>query len=146
MNFQLLKESFVISLPVAIMNSITAVGVMVLQAGINKFGTEHIAAYSAASKIMMILEQIGSTFGYACSTFVGQNLGAKKLDRILKGVNQMAIVMGVFHIFLGIVMMLVTRWILTMMIGADQVSVVDYGVQYITSTVAFRYTKFTRLS
>lgn len=137
MNYQLLKESFVISLPVAIMNSITAVGVMVLQAGINKFGTEHIAAYSAASKIMMILEQIGSTFGYACSTFVGQNLGAKKLDRILKGVNQMALVMGVFHIFLGIVMMLVTRWILTMMIGADQLDVVDYGVQYMRINYMF---------
>ncbi len=137
MNFQLLKESFVISLPVAIMNSITAVGVMVLQAGVNTFGTEHIAAYSASNKIMIVLETIGSTFGYACSTFVGQNLGAKKMDRILKGVNQIALVMGIFHVLLGIGMMFVTRWILMMMIGADQVNVVDYGMQFMRINYLF---------
>lgn len=137
MGFELLKESFMISLPVAIMNSITAVGVMVLQSGVNTFGTDHIAAYSSSSKIMMILETISSTFGYACSTFVGQNLGAKKLDRILKGTNHMALIMGTFHIFLGIGMIFVTRWILTMMIGADQKNVIEYGIQYMRINYIF---------
>ena len=136
-NLSLMKESFVISLPVAIMNSITAVGIMVLQAGVNKFGTEHIAAYSAASKVTIILETIGSTFGYACSTFVGQNLGAKKIDRILKGANQIAMVMGIFHVILGIVMMFVTRWILTMIIGASEQNVIEYGFQFLRINYIF---------
>ena len=113
MNFELLKESFVLSLPVAIMNSITAVGVMVLQVGVNHFGTQHIAAYSAGSKIMTVLETVGMTFGFACSTFVGQNLGAGKLDRILKGVNETALVMAILHIVLGVLMILTTKPILT---------------------------------
>ena len=49
LDLPLLKKSFFLSVPVAIMNSITAVGVMVLQAGVNSFGTLHIAAYSAGS-------------------------------------------------------------------------------------------------
>ena len=55
MDTELLKRSFFLSFPVAIMNSITAVGVMVLQTGVNHFGTDYIAGYSAGSKIMVIL-------------------------------------------------------------------------------------------
>ena len=58
LDLPLLKKSFFLSVPVAIMNSITAVGVMVLQAGVNSFGTQHIAAYSAGSKIMVLLETV----------------------------------------------------------------------------------------
>ena len=130
MDWKLLKKSFFLSFPVAVMNSITAVGVMVLQAGVNHFGTEYIAAYSAGSKIMVILETIGSTFGSAGATFVGQNLGAGKIDRILKGINELAIVMVVVHILLAIVMFFSTTSILGMMIGKEQTNVIAYGNQY----------------
>lgn len=139
MNFGLLKESFVLSLPVAIMNSITAVGVMVLQVGVNHFGTQHIAAYSAGSKIMTVLETVGMTFGFACSTFVGQNLGAGKIDRILKGVNETALVMALLHIVLGVVMILTTKPILTMMIGSSQPEVIEYGCQYMRILYIFLF-------
>lgn len=139
MNTNLLKESFVLSLPVAIMNSVTAVGVMVLQAGVNHFGTQYIAGYSAGSKIMMILETIGSTFGYACSTFVGQNLGARKTDRIRKGVNEIALVMGIFHIVLGALMLCITKPILTMMVGAGEKEVIAYGCQYMRINYIFLF-------
>ena len=131
MNVSLIKESFLISIPVAIMNSITAVGIMVLQAGVNHFGTTYVAAYSAGGKIVIILEQIGSTFGYACSTYVGQNLGARKPNRIRKGVNQTAVVMVVVHILLGIVMLIISKPILAMMIGKSETIVIAQAYQYL---------------
>ena len=137
MDTELLKRSFFLSFPVAIMNSITAVGVMVLQTGVNHFGTDYIAGYSAGSKIMVILETVGSTFGFACSTFVGQNLGAGHPDRILKGVNEIALVMTVFHIILGIIMYFSTRWILGMMIGREETTVIEYGFQYMRILYVF---------
>ena len=139
LDLPLLKKSFFLSIPVAIMNSITAVGVMVLQAGVNSFGTQHIAAYSAGSKIMVLLETIGSTFGYACATFVGQNLGAGKTERILKGVNEVAFVMGVFHIVFGIVLYFCTRTFLGWMIGSSEVEVIELGVQYMRILYVFLF-------
>ncbi len=137
MDWGLLKKSFLLSFPVAIMNSITAVGVMVLQVGVNHFGTEYIAAYSAGSKIMVVLETIGSTFGTACATFVGQNLGAGKVDRILKGVNELALIMIGIHILLAVVMYFSTNSILSMMIGSEQTAVIAYGFQYMRIMYVF---------
>lgn len=139
MNHTLLKESFFLSLPVAIMNSITAVGCMVLQTGVNGFGTEHIAASSASSKVIMILEQIGTTFGYAMSTFTGQNIGAGKHERIISAIHRLCLVMLVFHVILAAVLIFTAPSLMAVMIGTDQPDVITYSCQYLTVNYIFLY-------
>lgn len=73
-------------LPVAVMNSVTAVGGMVLQYFVNAMGTGYVAAYAAAMKVCGLFEQAGGTVGLAMLTFTGQNFGAAKYDRIRRGV------------------------------------------------------------
>lgn len=137
MNLSLLKDSFFISIPVAIMNSITACGIMILQAGVNHFGTAYVAGYSAASKLIIILEQLGSTFGFACSTYVGQNLGAHRPDRIRYGVKQIAIIMVITHLALGAIMWFISVPILSWMIGAKETTVIQYAYQYLKINYIF---------
>ncbi len=77
-----------IGLPVAFMNSITAAGGMLLQYFVNLMGSSYVAAYSACMKFASLFEQFGMSVGLAMMTFVGQNKGAEKYDRIKTGVRQ----------------------------------------------------------
>lgn len=82
--FELLK----IGIPVAFMNSITAAGGLILQYFVNLMGSGYVAAYSACMKFASVFEQFGMSVGLSMMTFVGQNMGAGKFDRIRKGVRQ----------------------------------------------------------
>ncbi len=77
-----------IGLPVAFMNSITATGGMLLQYFVNMMGSSYVAAYSACMKFAGLFEQFGMSVGLSMMTFVGQNKGAEKYDRIRTGVRQ----------------------------------------------------------
>ena len=84
----LLVELMKIGLPVAFMNSVTAAGAMVLQYFVNLMGSTYVAAYSACMKFASLFEQFGMSVGLSMMTFVGQNKGAGKFDRIHTGVRQ----------------------------------------------------------
>ncbi len=60
---------------------------VIIQAGINSLGTDTVAAWTAYSKIDSIFWMIVSAFGISVTTFVGQNYGAGKKDRMRKGVR-----------------------------------------------------------
>ena len=66
-------------LPVAVMNSVTAIGGMVLQVFVNQMGTAYVAAYAACMKVCGLFEQPGVTVGLALLTFTGQNLWSKEV-------------------------------------------------------------------
>ncbi|WP_297567470.1 MATE family efflux transporter [uncultured Faecalibaculum sp.] len=124
-NGLILKQSFLLSLPVAIMNSITAVGVIFLAAAINAYDAAYVAAYSAAQKVIVILEQISSTFGMACGTFVGQNLGAGKYDRIRRGVRQTNWMVIAMNLGTGLLMAVCGRGLIQLMVGEESLQVID---------------------
>ncbi len=82
------RRHLVLSLPMALQFSITAVGIMIVQAALNVFGSSVIAAYTAASKALQLVMQPAISFGITMATFCGQNLGAKQFDRIRVGVRR----------------------------------------------------------
>lgn len=84
----LIKKLFVMGLPVACMNSVTALGRMVLQYFVNQMGTVAVAAYAACNKITGLAQQPGQAVGLTLLTYVGQNLGAGRYDRIKQGVKR----------------------------------------------------------
>ena len=85
---------FKLSLPVAFQNAVIGVGGMIVQSVANPLGVTFIAGYTATNKLYGLLEIAAVSYGYAISTYTGQNLGARKFDRIRKGVHT-AVVMGV---------------------------------------------------
>ncbi len=86
-----LPESFMarrllgLGLPVAAQNMIIAVGGIVVQTVVNRYGVLFVAGFTATNKLYGILEIAATSFGYAVTTYVGQNLGANLLKRIRKG-------------------------------------------------------------
>ena len=73
--------------PLALQNVIISLGGLILQAIIDGYGVLVIAASTATNKLYGILECAASAYGYAMTTYVGQNYGAGNINRIRKGVT-----------------------------------------------------------
>ena len=78
---QLLQLGF----PMAFQNAIISVGGMIVQSVVNGFGMIFIAGFTATNKLYGILEIAATSYGYAMISYVGQNLGARKIERIRAG-------------------------------------------------------------
>lgn len=74
-----------VGLPGAFQYSITAISCILVQASLNNFGSDSVAAYSVANKIENMVSQFYPALGIGISTFAGQNLGAGELKRVRKG-------------------------------------------------------------
>jgi putative MATE family efflux protein len=81
-----------IGLPMAFQFSITAVGVIIIQGALNVFGPVVIAGFTAAQKIEQLIMVFGIALGVTMSNYTGQNLGAKRFDRIKSGTRQCALI------------------------------------------------------
>lgn len=74
--------------PLAFQNLIISVGGIIVQSVVNSFGFLFVAGFTATNKLYGILEVAAISFGYAITTFNSQNYGAKKYERMKKGVFQ----------------------------------------------------------
>ena len=82
------REQLRMGVPMALQFSITASGIMIAQAAINLFGSTAAAAYTAASKVSMLLTQGCLSMGQTMATYAGQNFGKGDLGRIREGVKK----------------------------------------------------------
>ena len=81
------KDLLLIGSPVAAKNTVIALGGMVVQTVVNNFSLGFIAGFTATNKLYGLLEIAATSYGYAVTTYVGQNYGAMKLDRVKRGMN-----------------------------------------------------------
>lgn len=88
-------------LPMACMNSITAVGCMIIQSYVNALGVEYTSAYSICNKYISLFMLPAVTAGFALSAFTSQNYGAGRHDRIRAGVLVGLIIGVVSYVILG---------------------------------------------
>ncbi|MEE0731750.1 MAG: MATE family efflux transporter, partial [Oscillospiraceae bacterium] len=78
--------------PIALQNAIISVGGMVVQAVINRYGMLFIAGFTATNKLYGILEIAVTSYGYAVTSYVGQNLGGGLVGRIKQGMRAATLV------------------------------------------------------
>ncbi len=98
-----LKQHLNIGVNMGFQFSITAIGVVVLQGALNKFGALKIAAYTAATKVEQMTTVEATVLGVAMSTFAGQNLGAKKIERINEGMIKSSVLSVILAVLSGLV-------------------------------------------
>ena len=105
MSLLLLKNG----IPMACMNSITAVGVMVVQGYVNGRGVMYTSAYSVCSRYINLFMLPALTAGVAASPFVSQNFGAGKKERIRQGVLVCSGIALISYVVLGTVMVVFSK-------------------------------------
>ncbi len=82
-----LGEQLRIGVPMALQFSITAAGIIMLQAALNAFPATYIAGFSAANKVQNVGSLVAISFGVAMANYAGQNFGAGDIPRVRKGVK-----------------------------------------------------------
>ena len=97
------------ALPMGLQYSITAIGSMVMQSANNSLGALYTSAFSAALRIKQMAMCPFDAIASAVSTFVGQNYGARNVDRIKKGIKQGVAVGVTYGIAIGIVLIFFGR-------------------------------------
>ncbi|HRW96051.1 MAG TPA: MATE family efflux transporter [Bacteroidales bacterium] len=86
-NIALFRTSLRIGLPTGLQQMFVAAGMIALLGIVNQFGTSTIAAYSVANRIDSFASMLSMNFAAALSSFVGQNIGANKPERIKAGLK-----------------------------------------------------------
>lgn len=116
-------------LPMALMNSITAIGCIVLQYFINGIGLAYTEAYSACSKYINLFMQPACTAGFTISAFTSQNYGAGRYDRIKSGVKVCFVIATITYFVLGSLMVFIPRQLALLMLNGDEA--VSLAAQYL---------------
>ena len=116
---EITKGLFRLGAPMCLMNLIICIGGLIVFSVVNGFSISFIAGYTATNKLYGVLEMAAISYGYAVTTYVGQNYGAKKVDRIKKGVVTAVHLSVVTALFVGAMMILFGRQITGLFLSSD---------------------------
>ncbi len=114
-----LRSMLRIAVPSVLQQSTVSIGMMIVQAVVNPFGTQALAGYAATMRIENVFSLIFVSIGNAVSPYVSQNLGANKPRRIKKG-YQSALVLDVcFAVLAFIIIETLHTQISSLFLGKD---------------------------
>lgn len=113
----LAKQLMVLGTPMAFQNALIAIGGLFVQRVVNALGVVFMAGFTATNKLFGILEIAATSYGYAMITFAGQNLGARKTERIRKGMRAALVVAVLTSMVISAVMLISGKAILSLFIS-----------------------------
>lgn len=126
-------------LSMGLMSCIVNIGTIVLQSAINSLGTKIVAAHTASRRAIDIFMVALYTIGLAMTTFVSQNMGAKRPDRIRQGVRHAIIMVTVLTTFLIAICFLFGETIICWLTSSKDAEIINASVMYIHVSVVFFY-------
>ena len=136
--YRLIKSMLRIGLPVGLQSTMYSISNILIQSSINGFGTDVIAGWTAVGKVDSLFWMAINAFGIAVTTFVGQNFGAGKYDRVRKSVRvSMAMAMGM-TVVLSALLLLTERY--TLGLFTRDANVIKIGEEMIFYMVTFYFT------
>ena len=116
---QLCGDLLHIGTPVAVKNVTISLGGMTIQTIVNGFGMSFIAGFTASNKLYGLLEIAAISYGYAVTTYVGQNFGAHQYPRIKQGMKSATVLSLATSVVIAAVMILFGRPITMLFISSD---------------------------
>ena len=138
-DFTILREISSLSFLTCIQQSIMNLGILMVQGLVNSFGTVVMAAFAAAVKIDSFAYMPVQDFGNAFSTFIAQNYGANKRERIQKGIKSAALVSLSFCVVTSLLVCCFARPLMRIFIDAAHGDIINVGVQYLRIEGAFYF-------
>ncbi len=139
---EIFRQSVRIGLPTGVQQTLVAIGGLALLDIVNHFGTDVIAGYSVASRLDAMALIPAMSFSQALSTFVGQNIGANKYDRIRTGLISTVKMSGIVTIITSLTIILAGHLIMSLF--TKDHAVIMAGDQYLT-IVSASYLLFTMM-
>lgn len=117
--------------------SVMNFGILMVQGLVNSFGTVVMAAFAAAVKIDSFAYMPVQDFGNAFSTFIAQNYGAGKRDRIKAGIKSAVIVSISFCLFISAIVWIFAKQLMLIFVQPQETEILAVGVGYLRIEGAF---------
>ena len=131
------KEIAGFSILTCVQQSVMNLGILMVQGLVNSFGPTVMAAFAAAVKIDAFAYMPVQDFGNAFSTFIAQNYGAKKADRIRAGLKGAAAASMGFCVIVSGLVWIFARPLMAVFIEAGETQTIWEGVRYLRIEGAF---------
>lgn len=125
------------SLAASIQQSVMNFGILMIQGLVNSFGTVVMAAFAAAVKIDSFAYMPAQEFGNAFSTFISQNVGAGKTDRVKEGVRSAFITALIFCGAVSVLIFVTAPYLMLAFIDPGEQQIIKIGAQYLRIEGAF---------
>lgn len=139
---EIFKQSIRIGLPSGLQQTFVALGMLALMRIVNDFGTNVVAAYSVAGRIDSFASMPAMNFAVALSTFVGQNIGAGKLDRVKEGFKATWLMSTGLAIVTTILILIFPKSLMGLF--TSDTAVIAIGAHYLVIVASF-YILFTTM-
>lgn len=127
------------SILTCIQQSVMNLGILLVQGIVNSFGSAVMTAFAAAVKIDAFAYMPVQDFGNAFSTFIAQNYGAKKYERIRRGLKGAAAVSMIFCAVISAAVCIFARPLMLMFVQAGETAIISEGVRYLRIEGAFYF-------
>lgn len=125
------------SLLTALQQSISSFGMMMVQGLVNTFGTSVIAAFAACSKVDEFANRPLQDLSNAYSTFVAQNKGANKYDRIRQGFKDTAKLLSIISLSITLIVFAFAPKLITIFVKKDSLEIIEIGTNYLRLVSVF---------
>ena len=126
-----LREIMRFSLLTCMQQSVMNFGILMVQGLVNSFGTVIMAAFAAAVKIDSFAYMPVQDFGNAFSTFIAQNFGAGKLERIKQGMRSAFVTAIGFSLFVSVLVCVFARQLMEIFIDSNETAIIEAGIEYL---------------
>lgn len=120
-----------VGFPMALQYSITAIGITMVQAALNKLGSTAVASYTAAGKIEQIAGQAYVAIGTTMATYCAQNRGAGRIDRIKEGFRSATCMGFIYSIIAGALIFFFGKYMTYLFVSEDISEVIGYVDTYL---------------
>ena len=126
-----LREITSFSTLTCVQQSVMNFGILMVQGLVNSFGTVVMAAFAAAVKIDSFAYMPVQEFGNAFSTFIAQNFGARKGDRIRRGVRSAFLITIVFSLIISLLVFFFAKPLMLIFVRPDEAEILRIGTEYL---------------
>ncbi len=126
-----IKEIGSFSILTCVQQSVMNLGILMVQGLVNSFGSSVMAAFAAAVKIDAFAYMPVQDFGNAFSTFIAQNYGAKKEERIRAGIKGAFWAALIFCVIISAGVWLLARPLMLLFVDAGETAIIAEGIRYL---------------
>ena len=136
-DWKVLKTIAAFSSLTCIQQSVMNLGILAVQGLVNSFGTVIMAAFAAAVKIDSFAYMPVQEFGNAFSTFIAQNYGAGRKDRIRQGTVRAVLIMSAFSIAVSVIVFIGAVPLMQVFVSGQETEIIRAGAEYLKIEGAF---------
>lgn len=129
-SFTSFKYLLALGIPMGLQFSITAIGTIIVQGAVNIYGSVYMAGFSAAGKLQNIIVTVFAAFGATIATYVGQNRGAGKMDRVKEGMRYTQFLILGWSVITMVLVFFFGKYMTWLFIDPSQTDVINVSVMY----------------